>query len=76
MMAFDDKLKDDFFYAWSLPPHPTFEEKMLLIKAAINEAAALPPYDYPQCQVFYFTQKIHEVVQVSWLLFKMSLYLK
>jgi len=65
MMAFDDELKDDFIYAWSLPSHPTFERKMTLIQAAINEAAASPPYDYPQSRVFHFTRRIHEAVRVS-----------
>ena len=65
MTAFDDKLKDDFIYAWSLPVHPTFENKMVLIKAAIDEAAASPPHDCPQTLVFYFTHKIHQAVRVS-----------
>jgi hypothetical protein len=64
-MAFDDKLRDNFLYAWSLPTHPTFERKMVLIKAAIDEAAASPPLDYPRCWVFYFMCKIHDAVQVS-----------
>jgi len=38
---------------------------MTLIKAAIDEAAASPPYDYPRLRVFYFTRKIHEAVRVS-----------
>jgi hypothetical protein len=65
LTAFDPELKDDFIYAWSLPLHPTFERKMALIGAAINKAAASPPYDYPQSRVFYFTRKIHEAVRVS-----------
>ena len=69
LAAFDDKLKDDFIYAWSLPLNPTFKRKMRLIKAAINEATVSPPYDYPQSQVFFFTHKIHEAVQVSYFFF-------
>lgn len=65
MTAFDDELKDNFIYAWLLPMHPTFERKMACIQAAINEATASPPYDYPQSRVFYFTRKIHEAVRVS-----------
>jgi hypothetical protein len=65
MAAFDDELKVDFIYAWSLPTHSTFERKMACIQAAINEAAASPPYDYPRCRVFYFMRKIHEAVRVS-----------
>ena len=76
LTAFDDELKDDFIYAWSLPPHPTFEWKMSLIKAAIDEAVASPPYDYPHSQVFCFMRKIREVVRVSFFLFATSLYLK
>jgi len=44
---------------------PTFKRKMAVIGAAINEAAASPPHDYPRCRVFYFTRKIHDAVQVS-----------
>jgi len=65
LTAFDDELKDDFIYAWSLPTDPTFERKMAVIGAAINEAAASPPHDYPRCRVFYFTCKIHDAVWVS-----------
>ena len=65
LTAFDKELRDDFIYAWSLPTHPTFERKMAVIKAAIDEAAASPHHDYPRCRVFYFTRKIHDAVRVS-----------
>ena len=65
LTAFDDKLKGDFIYAWSLPAYPTFENKMALIKVAMDEAVASPPHDCLQTLVFYFTHKIHEAVQVS-----------
>jgi hypothetical protein len=65
LTAFNDKLKADFIYAWSLPTDPTFERKMAVIGAAINEATASPLHDYPRCQVFYFTRKIHDAVRVS-----------
>jgi len=73
MTEFDDELKDDFIYAWSLPPHPTFERKMMLIQAAIDKATASPPYDYPRSCVFYFTCRIHEAVRVSCLCPNVSL---
>ena len=64
LMAFDDDLKHDFAFAWSLPPHPTFKRKMVIIKAAIDEAAS-GPCDYPRCRIFYFVWKISDAVRVS-----------
>jgi len=68
LMAFDNELRDDFLYAWSLPTHPTFERKMADIKAAIDKAAASPHglhHDYPRSRIFYFTRQIHDAVRVS-----------
>lgn len=62
---FDDNLYRDLDYAWSLPVHPTFEQKIELIKAAIDEAIRSPRQDNPASQVLYFTRKIREVVRVS-----------
>ena len=71
-MAFDNDLKLDFQYAWSLPPHPTFERQMASIKAAIDEAAAYGPWDYPRCRIFYFVRKISDAVRVSPLFLNLS----
>jgi hypothetical protein len=62
---FDDDLKCDLAYAWSLPAHPTFEKKMQLITVAIDEASLSPLHDYPSCHVFYFKRKIRDIVRVS-----------
>ena len=63
--TFDDDLKRDLVYAWSLPAHPTFKRKMKLIAVAIDEAVLSPLYDYPSCHVFYFKRKIRDVIRVS-----------
>jgi hypothetical protein len=70
-MAFDDDLKNDFAFAWSLPPNATFERKMESIKAAIDEAVAFGPWDYPRCRIFYFVHKIADAVRVSRFYFQM-----
>jgi hypothetical protein len=64
---FDDNLYYDLDYAWSLPIHPTFKQKIELIKAAIDKAMRSPLQDYPAAasQVLYFMCKIREVVRVS-----------
>jgi hypothetical protein len=64
-MAFDDDLKHDFAFAWSLPPHPTFERKMASIKVAVDEAVASGPWDYPRCRIFNFVRRIGDAVRVS-----------
>ena len=63
---FDDDLCRDLAYAWSLPTHPTFERKIELIKAAIDDAITSPLQVYPPAsQVLYFMRKIREVIRVS-----------
>ena len=65
LIALDNDLKDALAFAWSLPPHHTFERKMASIQAAIDEAAASSPWDYPRCHIFNFVCKIGEAVRVS-----------
>jgi len=65
---FDHNLIRDLAYAWSLPTHPTFEQKIELIKAAIDDAITSPlplQVHAPVSQVLYFMHKIREVVRVS-----------
>lgn len=66
--TFDRDLCRDLDYAWSLPTHPTFEQKIELIKAAIDDAIRSPSplqVHAPASQVLYFMRKIREVVRVS-----------
>jgi len=75
LMALDNDLKDALTFAWSLPSHPTFKRKMASIKAAVDEAAAFSPWDYPRCRIFNFMCKIGEAVRVS-LLFSKAFHLR
>ena len=74
-MTFDDDLKHDLDYAWSLSAHPTFEKKMKLIAVAIDDAVISPMHGYPNCQIFYFKHKIRDVVQVSNIVFSLKTHL-
>jgi len=69
MMGLDDDLKHALAFVWSLPPHPTFERKMAIIKAEIDKAAS-GPCNYPRCWIFYFVHKIGDAVRVSCLFSK------
>jgi hypothetical protein len=63
---FDHNLIYDLAYAWSLPSHPTFERKIGLIKAAIDDAITSPLQVYPPVSlVLHFMCRIREAVHVS-----------